>query len=380
MSRRLAILINSHPYFHQHKEALFRDLPADVDVTLHTGECDPGISPDFAGQIRPLAIDRYAHFRFGDFRALRQMFQVFRHDRPDIVVAITLKVVLFALLAGALSRWTGRPCSKIVLFFPGLGRVFGSRKGGLFNKLRLSSSVAALRMLTGQGNCAFVFENETDQRLFVALSIADRDATKVISGTGVPIDVHVPAKDPDGPLRVAFAGRVLRAKGVELLIRAFKGLGEQEPVQLDIYGPSDPSDPDSVPLQAADLPSTIRYHGAVPLDGVYEALGEAHCVCLPTLYREGLPRILLEGAAHACALISTNMPGCRSIVKDGVTGRLILARDPAVIEDDLVRTLRAFAHDRSGVIAMGQRARELLLDGDFSEQAVRDAFQAFILQ
>jgi glycosyltransferase involved in cell wall biosynthesis len=93
----------------------------------------------------------------------------------------------------------------------------------------------------------------------------------------------------------------------------------------------------------------------------------AHVVCLPS-YREGLPTVLLEGAACGCALVTTDVPGCREVVRDGDTGLLVPSRDPAA----LAQALRAVIVDQGLRTRLSESARARVV-AEFSAQEVRDS-------
>jgi glycosyltransferase involved in cell wall biosynthesis len=107
----------------------------------------------------------------------------------------------------------------------------------------------------------------------------------------------------------------------------------------------------------------VRYLGST--DNVLPYLIDADCVVLPS-YREGCPRTLLEGAALSKPLITTNAPGCRDTVDDGVTGFLCRLRDAGDLADKMLRMIEM---DRCDFEAMGQRGREKMIR-EFDERIV----------
>jgi glycosyltransferase involved in cell wall biosynthesis len=98
---------------------------------------------------------------------------------------------------------------------------------------------------------------------------------------------------------------------------------------------------------------------------------EHHVCCLPSRGGEGLPRTLLEGAACGRAMVTTDVPGCRAFVRDGVEGLLVPPNDPGALADAFVR----LAADAALVARLGAAARARVLDG-FTERAVMDAVKA----
>lgn len=376
----LSIICNSHRYFVEHKADLYKTLENDFDLVLLTGEFDPDQSNRFISKVMGLPIRRYLHLSIGDILAMLRLAMFFRNRKPVVITAITMKGNLVASAGYVLSRLIGGRPTPVFLLFPGLGRAFGARKGSVFQRLRFRLLTAYLRWFVRTYDCRCVFENHRDCNTFISIGIVDPSKTKVIRGTGIDLDVGREEKTQDGRLRVVFAGRMLKSKGAQLLAEAAKQVTDPDSIHIAFFGASDPSERDGLNLAEVGLTSAMTYRGGVSIEEVYEALRKAHCVCLPTLYREGLPRVLLEGAAHECALISTNMPGCSEIVQDGVTGRLITQRDPAAITRALTEILDAMAKDRSMVIEWGKNARKAVEDGGFSAERVRDEFQSVLTE
>jgi glycosyltransferase involved in cell wall biosynthesis len=88
---------------------------------------------------------------------------------------------------------------------------------------------------------------------------------------------------------------------------------------------------------------------------------ESHVICLPTSYGEGIPRVLLEGSASARAIVATDLPGCRRVVRHGDTGLLVRAGDPEQLAD-AIETLVRDAALRSRMGAAGRRRTAALFD------------------
>jgi glycosyltransferase involved in cell wall biosynthesis len=140
-------------------------------------------------------------------------------------------------------------------------------------------------------------------------------------------------------------------------------------IELSLYGAPDPSNPKAVPeatLRAWSRLPGVAWHGRT--DDVSGVWREHHVCCLPSRGGEGLPRTLLEGAACGRALVTTDVPGCRRLVRDGVEGRLVPPNDPVALAD----ALTALAADPACVARMGEAARARVLDG-FTERDVMEA-------
>jgi len=171
---------------------------------------------------------------------------------------------------------------------------------------------------------------------------------------------------------MAVVASMLWSKGVDLAVAAVRAArAEGAAVELSLYGAPDPSNPKAIPeatLRGWSREPGIAWHGATAdVAGVWR---DHHLCCLPSRGGEGLPRTLLEGAACGRAVVTTDVPGCRAFVRDGVEGRIVPPDDAARLAQVLVALSRAPAL----VANMGEAARARVLDG-FTERDVMRAVQ-----
>jgi len=102
------------------------------------------------------------------------------------------------------------------------------------------------------------------------------------------------------------------------------------------------------------------------LEDMPRVYAQSHIVCLPS-YREGLPKSLLEAASCARPVVTTDVPGCREVVRDGDNGLLVEARNATALADALARLLA----DPELRLRMGQRGRERVLN-EFAQEKIVD--------
>ncbi|MDA8120246.1 MAG: glycosyltransferase [Gammaproteobacteria bacterium] len=181
------------------------------------------------------------------------------------------------------------------------------------------------------------------------------DRTVVIRGAGVDTEAFQPCPEPIGTPVVVMAARLLWAKGVGVFVAAARLLKAQGVnVRCVLVGGVDLANAASVPeaqLEAWHAEGVIDWRGFQ--NDIRPILREATLFCLPTHYREGLPRVILEAMAMGRAVIATDVIGCREAVRDGDNGRLIPPRDPEALAD-AVRDLLADPTTRA---RMGRRGR-----------------------
>lgn len=198
------------------------------------------------------------------------------------------------------------------------------------------------------------------------------EKTEIVRGSGVDLEGYACHPERPGNPVVVMAGRLLRDKGIEEFIEAGRMLAARGvQARFLIVGDPDPGNPSSVSVE-----QVARWKA----EGVAEFLGfrrdiarifrESHLVALPS-YREGLPKVLIEAAACGRAVVTTDVPGCRDAIEDGVTGLLVPVRDAGALADALQRLIENPEERR----AMGRAGRDLA-EREFAIENVVDAHVA----
>jgi glycosyltransferase involved in cell wall biosynthesis len=313
-------------------------------------------------RVIPLEAERRSLNPMAAGYAAGRLAAILRAEKPDIVHCIALRAILVggaaAVLAGVRRR---------VYALTGLG-FFGARSDLVGRGAR-----AALRILIRgpleNARTRFLFENPDDPRL-LGLDPADERVT-IVGGAGVDPDALRPASlVPQPPLKVGLIARMLWSKGIDVTVEAVRlARARGHAIELSLYGAPDASNPRAIPEQSLidwSAEPGVAWHG--PTRDVAAVWREHHVCCLPSRGGEGLPRTLLEGAACGRALVTTDVPGCRALVRDGLEGFLVPPNDPAALADALVR----LADNPMLVARMGEAARARILTG-FTERHIRAA-------
>lgn len=242
---------------------------------------------------------------------------VFRAERPDIVLSYTIKNNVFGAMA---ARTVG------VSFLPnvtGLGTAFLS--GGLLKVV----SEGLYRRAFAELPVVF-FQNEDDRSLFIERRLVQGHQARLLPGSGIDLEHFEPAPYPSKDKVPVFLmiSRLLRDKGVVEFVEAARHVKAQVPeARFQLLGAV--AAQNRTAIDAATLNSWvdaghIEYLGTT--DDVRPHIAKASCVVLPS-YREGAPRTLIEAAAMARPTIATDVPGCRSVVEAGETGLLCAPKD-----------------------------------------------------
>jgi glycosyltransferase involved in cell wall biosynthesis len=255
---------------------------------------------------------------------------LYRAEKPDIVHHFTIKCVLYGSLAARLS---GMRKSAVINAITGLGFVFigqGWRAGGLRWLVKILYRIVLK-------NTQVVFQNEDDRALFFELGLVTENQVSLIPGSGVDISrFQVAPAQPAAPVVVVLPARMLWDKGVREFVEAARILKAQGvPARFALVGDTDPNYPACVPEQQLNewqSSGVVEWWGwQEDMPAVYR---KADIVCLPS-YREGLPRTLVEAAACGRALVATDVPGCRSVVRQGENGLLVPVRDGKALAEAL---------------------------------------------
>ncbi len=302
---------------------------------------------------------------FSELGALLRLARLYRTEKPDLVNHFTIKCVLYGSLAARLAG-----IRAVVNHITGLGVAFTNRGMG----------AAALRIFLrvfyrlALGRSQVIFQNPDDRAAFLALGLIDPQRASLIRSSGVDLARFSPLPEPAGIPAVVLPARMLWAKGVGDFVQAAQILKNRGvSARFILAGDADPGNPSGVPeerLKAWQADGWVEWWGwQEDMPAVYT---QVNLVCLPSL-GEGVPRSLLEAAACARAIVATDVPGCREIVRHEENGLLVPPRDPAALADALERLLA----DPQARQRMGAAGRALV-EKDFAvEKVIADTITVF---
>jgi glycosyltransferase involved in cell wall biosynthesis len=314
------------------------------------------------GRVIALEADRGRREIGSALATIGQIRRILRVERPAIVHLIALWPIALggfaAILAGVRRR---------VYAVTGLG--FLGASPSLRAHLARMATRLALRLPLDGKRVRFLLENPDDAKLLGFDPAARR--VVIVGGAGVDPQAYGPSPLPPlPPLKIAVVARMLWSKGIDVAVAALRLARQQgADIILSLYGEPDPTNPKTIPqaqLEAWDAEPGIAWRGRTnDAAGVWR---EHHVCCLPSRGGEGLPRTLLEGASCGRAVLTSDVPGCRALVRDGVEGLLVPPGDAP----GLARAMLALAQDPQRMARMGEAARARVLSG-FTEQHVIEA-------
>ncbi len=293
------------------------------------------------------------------FRLLR----LYRQEKPDLVHHFTVKCVLYGSLASHLLG-----IRSIVNSVTGLGYVFMA-EGGARRWLRGLIEFSYRLLLR---HTWVIFQNPDDRAVFLKSRLAVPGRSALIRGSGVDIQRFFPRPEPEGLPLVILPARLLWDKGVGEFVAAARSLQTRGVrARFALVGDSDDQNPASVhpsQLQAWEKEAVIEWWGWK--DNMDEVYAQSSIVCLPS-YREGLPKTLIEAAACGRPIVTSDVPGCREVVRHGENGLLVPVRDSGALAEalfDLLKnpTLRSEMGIHSRAIAEKEFSVELVISQTFA--------------
>jgi len=296
-----------------------------------------------------------------DYRAGRALQRLFETHRPDLVHSVNTKPALLVPAAARRSRVPG--CVRTIT---GLGSVFSSA-----SPLSLSLRFLYRQLQRKAARCCdfTVFQNPDDLEYFRNHRLVGPGTNALILGSGIDVEAvraqrATPAAQAQlrrqlklaagGPV-VTMVARLIRPKGIAEFLKAATAVRRVRPqATFLLIGPEIREGPSVFPLEQVERCPDVRFLGW--RDDVSELMAISDLLVLPSYLREGIPRVLLEGAALNLPLITTDMPGCREVVDDGVNGLLIPPRNA----DRLGRAILQLLDSPERRWRMGQASRTLV--------------------
>jgi glycosyltransferase involved in cell wall biosynthesis len=317
----------------------------------------------------PIVLERKGTNIFRDLSLFLSLVRIYKKEKPDWICHNSMKPNIYGAIA---AYFAGCRCINTV---SGLGYLF-IRKNFLSGIIRILYKLA--------GFCAekTFFQNRDDLQLFVNNRLINVKKCVLVTGSGVNTDFFKPNENKrfvsaKKNFVFLYLGRILWDKGIGELIESARILKKQYPLmKVNFLGMIDKGNPAGISrlqIQEWEQEELIEYLGDT-ID-VRPYLENCDCVVLPS-YREGIPKALLEAAAMELPAIATDVPGCRDVVEEGVTGFLVKARDMHVLVKIMEDVIKMTESQRK---EMGRNARAKVIK-EYSESVVIKTYCAQIEQ
>ncbi len=359
--RRLLFVVTEDWYFCSHRLPLARaavDAGYEVSIATRVSVHEEAMR-DAGIHVLPWEMRRGSTGVIAEMAAVARLWRIYRKVRPDIVHQVALKPVLYGSLV---ARLCGTPA--VVNALGGMGSIFNA---GSFSKRAIKTMILnTFKLLLSKRGKVLILQNPDDRDLMAQEAGVDPRHIRLIRGAGVNLKEFDAVPEPDGLPIVVLPARMLLDKGVGEFVDAARLL-KQDGVKARfvLVGGIDECNPSGIRQEQLER---WRDDGLVEWAGLRRdmpaVLQGSHIICLPS-YREGLPKALLEAASCARAIVATDVPGCREIVRDGENGFLVPARDSVALAAALKKLILSAPLRES----MGKRSRSIA-EAEFSEQTV----------
>lgn len=366
-TRRLLIVVNVGWFFLSHRLPIAL-AAKEQGYEVHVATAlDPALDIDTERRLKDFGlIFHRLHFSRSGAHPLQlcrdglALYRLFRWVRPDVIHLVTLKPVLFG---GLVARLSGM--NAVVFAIPGRGSVFSAR--GMRAALRRWIALRMYKAAYATGRTKVIIQNVEDRDYFLERGIFSPGDVRLIRGSGADVGRFVPIEQPHGVPVVVFASRMLKEKGVAHFVSAAARLKQEGFLaRFVLVGEPDHGNPHSHTKEEIDswvAAGTVEWWGF--REDMHAVFAQAHIVCLPTVYGEGVPKVLIEAAACARPIVTTDTPGCRDIVRHSENGLTVPPRDIGA----LCAALSQLLLDAELRRAMGRRGRRIV-EAEFSLDVV----------
>ena len=302
---------------------------------------------------------------FEDLFLIRDYYKLYQEIKPDILFNYTIKPNIYSSFAG---KSLGIP---IINNITGLGTVFLNNN--------ISSHIARWLYRFSLDKNSVVFQNRDDMRLFLDKKLVKEHAVTLISGSGIDTECFKPQKRVFSNERFTFLmiARLIKDKGIEEYIDAIRMIRASEYGNLchfKILGSLYLSNPTAISKEVLDEwidEGIVEYLGHS--DSVKDEIDKIDVVVLPS-YREGLSRVLLEASSMEKPIITTDVPGCRDVVDDGVSGYLINVKSSVELAKAMKKMVDLSKND---LAIMGKEGRKKVVN-NFSQEKVIDKYMVLL--
>lgn len=349
---QILILANHSGGLYDFRKDLIAELKTHASVAVAVPHNDRWDELNgLADRVIELPVDRRGMNPLHDGKLFRQYRAILGEIKPDLVLTYTIKPNIYGGLACRMAH------IPYAVNITGLGSAI--ENGGWLKKFVLALYRPALK-----GARVVFFENAGNRDTLAATGVVPKGRDVVLHGAGVNLEDYPCQPYPqEGPVHFLFVGRVMHEKGVDELFAAAKRMKQQYGEQVEFHMVGSFEEAYKPVMDQLEQAGVVKYHGYQSDMKPFYAM--AGCVVLPS-YHEGMSNVLLEAAASGRPLITSDIPGCREAVENGVSGYLCPAKDADALYEAMRRFAALSVEQRS---QMGRCGRERM-EQQFSKTAV----------
>jgi len=359
--KKLLFVVNSSNYFLSHRSNIASSAKKQgFQIHVASPKDDGSKKLEQEGFFHhDIFLSRSGRKILGEIKTLINIYTTVKKINPDLLHLITIKPVIYGGIVSLFFNVKG-----VISAVPGLGYSYITKgiRASIFRFFLASLYRIAFR----KNSLKVIFQNEEDREIISKASRLNQDKITLIKGSGVNLNKYSYSPIPKGRPIISMASRLQKDKGVNEYCEAAKILKEQG-VQADFYfiGSLDSnyaSEIEEKKLLEWKESKVVKFLGY--REDINSLFHKSSIVVLPS-YREGFPKVLQEAAACGRPVIASDVPGCRDVVRDGVTGFLISPIDPKV----LAKKIGYLLSNKVLLKKMGKEARELA-EREFSSDEV----------
>ncbi|MBD2804167.1 glycosyltransferase family 4 protein [Xenorhabdus sp. ZM] len=304
---------------------------------------------------------------FNEFKLLLKLINTYKKEQPDLIINYTIKPNIYSTIAAKIAG------VRSVAITTGLGFTFS-------NNSFISKITKILYKFSLHFSDKVWFLNADDRQVFLEQKIIGKEKSDILYGEGISMQHFMPIKKikKDDYFNFILIARMLRDKGVIEFVETAKLIKHKYPqVKFQLLGFCDVENPSAISRAEIDLwveQGLVEYLGIT--DDVRDFIASSDCVVLPSYYREGVPRILMEASAMEKPIITTDNVGCREVIVDKVTGYLCKVKNVNSLVEACEKILNT---PDSKLSEMGIKGREFVAE-KFSEEKIINKYLDFIKQ
>ena len=291
---------------------------------------------------RDISINRHGMNPIRDLKLIRQYKNLIRETRPDIIFSYTIKPNIYGAFAAKKYK------VPFIANITGLGTAV--ENGGIKQRICVFLYKHAFKSIK-----KVFFQNEQNEQFFTdhKIAIGKHD---ILPGSGVNIQKYTPLPYPDDSIvRFVFIGRIMKEKGIDYFLESAKYIkARYQNVEFHVCGFIEEGYQGK--LQEYINQNVVIYHGMVR--DIREILKTTHCTIFPSYYPEGISNVLLESAACARPIITTNRAGCKEAIDDGLTGFLIPTKNQSELDCAIKKFLNLDLKSRVKMGLLGRKKIE----------------------
>lgn len=306
-----------------------------------------------------------------EFFTIYSLWKIFKKDSPDIIHLVAIKPCVYGSIAAKFSRING-----VINAITGLGFNFTNSKRGLFQTFLLN----LLRYSLKSNYAHYIFQNNEDASFFIKLINLKKKQYSLIKGCGIDLEIFAYQEESDEKvIRFVLPARLLYDKGIIEFAQAATRIKDFAfgKAEFVLVGSLDPDNLASITIEELNkylIKDYIIWAGYS--SDINSVLKNCHVVVLPS-YREGLPKSLIEASAVGRPIITTNAPGCRDCVIDGINGFIIPIKDVELMAE----RMKSLIESKDLRCKMGLKSREIAKKEfalDISLNATMDIYNKMI--